>query len=127
MIIRQVQFSDATAIAELYNWYIDNTIASFEEAPVSTDEIVSRPGRVDDSNPWLILEDEERLLGYAYAIPFKTRPSYRYTKESSVYIHKDYCRTDYGLKLLQSLIDEIRVMPIHRLIAGIALPNEASI
>ncbi len=127
MIVRQVQNSDASAIAELYNWYIGNTVISFEETPVSKEDIIQRLGRVDDSNPWLVLEDAGELLGYAYAIPFKSRPSYRYTRESSVYIHKDHTGQGYGLKLMQSLIDEIRVMPIHVLIAGIALPNEASV
>ncbi len=126
-MIRQVKKTDAAAIAEIYNWYIESGIVSFEEEPVSSGEISKRFERADDTNPWLVFEVDNQLVGYAYAIPWKARIAYRHSKESTVYIHKEHLGKGYGLKLMQTLIDDLRNKPIHVLIAGIALPNEASI
>lgn len=127
MEIRPVTNSDATAIAEIYNWYIENSIISFEEEPLKIAEIERRIQLVNDSNPWLVLEEGDSVLAYAYISPWNARSGYRYAKESSVYVHKDHHGKGYGLALMGSLIDEIRKRPIHVLIAGIALPNSASI
>lgn len=127
MEIRPVNSADAAAIAEIYNWYVENSIISFEEEPLEESEISGRIQSVDDSNPWLVLEEGESVLAYAYASPWNSRTGYRFAKESSVYVHKDHHGKGYGLALMHSLIDEIRKKPIHVLIAGIALPNSASI
>jgi len=73
------------------------------------------------------LEIEGEIVAYAYVSPWNKRAGYRRSKETSVYVHKDHHGNGIGLQLMQALIDEIRNKPVHVLIAGIALPNEASI
>ena len=126
-MIRPVATSDSKAIADIYNWYIENSIISFEEEPLAMADMASRIARADDNNPWLVLEVDNKVLAYAYATPWKSREAYRHSKDSSVYVHQDCFGLGYGQQVMESLIDEIRKTPIHVLIASIALPNAASI
>ena len=126
-MIRPAKNSDAEAIAAIYNWYIKNSIISFEEESLAVSAMADRIARADDNNPWLLLEVDSEVLAYAYATPWNSREAYRYTKESSVYVHHDHCGLGYGQRVMESLIDEIRKAPIHVLIAAIALPNPVSI
>jgi|TARA_B100000315_G_scaffold234410_1_gene248384 phosphinothricin acetyltransferase len=126
-LIRHVTAADAEAIAEIYNWYITNTTITFEEEPVTGDDMAARFARVSEENPWLVLLEDGKLIGYAYAIDWKARSAYRFSKETTVYLHPKYYGGGRGTRLMQALIDEIRKTPIHVLIAGVALPNEASV
>tara|TARA_B100002003_G_scaffold251997_1_gene299997 strand:- start:6429 stop:6920 length:492 start_codon:yes stop_codon:yes gene_type:complete len=126
-LIRHVIPADAEAIAGIYNWYITNTLITFEEEPVTGDNMSARFAMVTDENPWLVLLDDGKPIGYAYAIDWKARSAYRFSKETTVYLHHEYYGGGRGTRLMKALIDEIRKTPIHVLIAGVALPNEASV
>ncbi len=126
-LIRHVARADAEAIAEIYNWYIANTLITFEEEPVTADDMSSRFAMVSDENPWLVLLEDGKLIGYAYAIDWKARSAYRFSKETTVYLHHEYYGGGRGTRLMKALIDEIRKTPIHILIAAVALPNETSV
>ncbi len=125
--IRRVRRSDTAAITDIYNWYIANTVITFEVEPVTEQDMQRRIDRVDNENPWLVMVEGDKLLGYAYAVPWKARSAYRYSKETTVYLHRDCFGQGHGTQLMQSLIEEICKTPIHVLIAGIALPNEGSV
>ena len=125
--IRMANRTDAAAIAAIYNWYIANTVITFEEDPVTEQDMQLRIDRADNENPWLVMLEGDELVGYAYAVPWKARAAYRYSKETTVYVHRDYFGHGRGTQLMHSLIDEISKTPIHVLIAGIALPNEGSV
>ncbi|MDP6416251.1 MAG: GNAT family N-acetyltransferase, partial [Gammaproteobacteria bacterium] len=85
-LIRHVTAADAEAIAEIYNWYITNTTITFEEEPVTGDDMAARFARVSEENPWLVLLEDGKLIGYAYAIDWKARSAYRFSKETTVYL-----------------------------------------
>src|SRR5687768_15664951 len=86
--IRDVTIGDAQQLVAIYNHYILNSIATFEEEPISSSEMQTRIRKVLDANfPWIVVTDaSSRILGYAYACEFKTRRAYRFTLESSVYL-----------------------------------------
>ena len=125
--IRAVSLTDVPAIANIYNWYVANTTVTFEVEPVSENTMVQRVKESGDSNPWIVLESAGQILGYAYVSPWKSRAAYAQAKETSVYIHHDFNGRGFGLALMAKLIDKARSEPIHVLIAGITLPNEASV
>lgn len=125
--IREVNETDAYAIAAIYNWYIENTTVTFEVAPVSVAAMRQRIAAAGDSDSWLVLERAGQILGYAYAMPWKTRAAYGRTKETSVYVQHEHNGQGIGRALMTALVDKVRGKPIHVLIAGITLPNPASI
>jgi L-amino acid N-acyltransferase YncA len=127
-MIRPVRASDAEAICRIYNHYVLHTVVSFEEEAVAPEEMARRIESVAAARlPWLVLEEEGRLIGYAYATPWKTRPGYRYAVESSVYLEAPAGGKGYGSRLYAELLAELRRRPLRTVIGGIALPNEASV
>src|SRR5262249_46335457 len=77
--------------------------------------------------PWLVACVDGRVVGYAYAAPWKTRSAYRYSVESTIYIEPGQSRRGYGRPLYESLIADLRGRGFHSVIGGISLPNEASV
>lgn len=126
-MIRAAEASDAEAIASIYNHYIENTVITFEETPVSADDIAARIKKVNRFNlPWLVSEENSRVVGYAYATRWNERISYRYSAEVTIYLAPDCTFKGLGTQLYSALFDSIRD-DIHVLIGGITLPNPASV
>ncbi len=126
-MIRQVAMEDATQICEIYNYYIENTIVSFEESPLTPQEMASRIQEIIPSLPWIIHEVDNQIAGYAYASKWKGRCAYRYSVESTVYLSPDATGKGIGSMLYQALLDQLKEQRFHTVIGGISLPNEASI
>ena len=126
-MIRHASVEDSFAIAAIYNWYIVNTYFTFEEAQLEVKEISRRIAKADEQSPWLVLLEENQVVGFASAVPWKQRAAYRFSRESSIYLQQDKFGTGRGARLYQQLIDEIHKTPIHVLIAGIAQPNPGSV
>ena len=125
-MIRNAESGDIREICSIYNYYIENTTVTFEEEPVSADEMEKRILEVAASYPWLVYEDNGRVIGYAYASKWKARAAYKHSAELSVYVSKDYRGKGVGKKLYEALIDELRKTNIHVVIGGMSLPNEQS-
>lgn len=128
-MIRDARSTDAPAIAAIYNPYIAGTTISFEEAPVAVDEMAARIAAVREAGlPWLVLEDDDgAVAGYAYATKWRVRHAYRFSVETSVYLAQAHCGKGYGSALYTALLRRLREHGCHLAIAGIALPNEASV
>jgi len=125
-MIRAIQSEDAGPISAIYNHYVANTIITFEEAPVSVEEISRRVARVSNEFPWLVIDIEGRVAGYAYASEWNERSAYRYSVQSTIYLAPDHVGKGVGTELMLALIEQLRRRPIHEVIAGVALPNDAS-
>ena len=126
-MIRLASKADASQVAGIYNHYIENTVVSFEEQTVSEKEIATRIDAVIPSFPWLIYEEGDQILGYAYASRWHGRCAYRYSAESSVYLDASAVGRGVGSALYERLLNELRAMELHTVIGGIALPNPASV
>jgi L-amino acid N-acyltransferase YncA len=77
--------------------------------------------------PWLVAESAGAAIGYAYASPWRARPAYRFSVESTVYVAPEHMRRGVGSALYAELLDRLRVSGIHTVMGGIALPNDASV
>jgi L-amino acid N-acyltransferase YncA len=126
-MIREARTEDAEAICKIYNHYIINTIITFEEEPVSLGEMKDRILRVTLTFPWLVSEKNGIVNGYAYVANWKTRSAYRFSVESTIYLHPDFIGKGLGRKLYASLISDLRNRSLHSVIGVIALPNESSV
>ncbi|NLP11134.1 N-acetyltransferase, partial [bacterium] len=80
-----------------------------------------------DGFPWIVLENEKTILGYAYATKFRDREAYRYTAESTVYLDPGQTGRGYGAWLYRELLDRLKHRGIHVVIGVISLPNPASV
>lgn len=126
-MIRNATTGDAGAICRIYNHYVENTIITFEEQPVPVAEMADRIDEYTHDYPWLVYEDEEGIRGYAYATKWKTRSAYRFSVESSVYLDVKATGGGLGSRLYRELLAQLGNTSIHAVIAGITLPNQASV
>ncbi|MFZ6874026.1 arsinothricin resistance N-acetyltransferase ArsN1 family B [Undibacterium sp. Di27W] len=126
-MIRTVTPADAAAIIAIYNHYIATTTISFEENPVTEQEMAQRIHDVSASLPWYVEEQDGEILGYAYATPWRARSAYRFSVESTVYVAASHAGKGIGKRLYQILIADLRQRGIHIMLGGIAQPNIASV
>ena len=127
-MIRTATVQDAEAISLIYNHYIANTVITFEEKLVKSDDIASRIKATQAAGlPWLVAENNNKVLGYAYASPWKSRSAYQFSVETSVYLAPDASRKGWGSQLYQALFIQLKTAKVRTVIGGIALPNPASI
>lgn len=127
-MIRLAKLSDAQAIADIYNHYIQHTVVTFEEDCVTLDEMAGRMENVRESGfPWFVAEADEKIAGYAYAGRWSGRCAYRYTAEVTVYLAPDATGKGWGTQLYDSLFKALTRMSFHAVIGGVTLPNAASV
>ncbi|WP_313169966.1 arsinothricin resistance N-acetyltransferase ArsN1 family B [Massilia oculi] len=126
--IRPATSQDAARICAIYNHYVDTTTISFEEEPVMEPDMAGRIADVTRGGlPWLVLEVDGEIAGYAYATKWRARPAYRHAVESSVYLDPALAGRGHGRRIYARLLDELRLAGLHTVIAGIAQPNERSV
>jgi L-amino acid N-acyltransferase YncA len=125
--IRPIRKEDSQRICEIYNYYVQDTCISFEEDPVSKEEIMKRIAVISSAYPFLVYEMNGEVLGYAYANKWKERVAYRFSVEVTIYIDKDHLGKGIGNQLLDELMGRVKGSNIHVLMAVIALPNEKSV
>ena len=126
-MIRACAATDAPAIAEIYDHYVRETVVTFEEMPVSADEMARRIEDIGARFPWLVWEDGGAVVGYAYASAWKSRSAYRFSVESTIYLAASQQRGGIGTKLYGALLAELKARGLHTAVGVIALPNPASI
>ena len=128
--IRPARLEDLPALTAIFNHYIVQTPITFDLRPVTPDE--RRPWFEDHSatGRYRILVAEEatgQLVGCASSSRWRPKAAYDTTVESSVYCHPEHTRKGIGTLLYQALFDALAREDIHRIVAGITMPNPASV
>lgn len=119
MILRDAIQADAPVLAAVYGHHVLHGLGTFEEIPPSAEEMASRLAGVRArSLPYLVAETD-RVIGFAYANPFRLRAAYRYTAEDSVYVAPEAVGRGIGKALLQGVIDRSTALGLRQLIAVI--------
>lgn len=118
---------DAGACATIYAPYVAGAATSFEERPPDADDFAQRIERVSRTHPWLVAERDGVVAGFAYAAPHRARPAYRWTAETSVYVADGRQGDGVGRELYDALLELLRRQRLRVALAGITLPNAASV
>ena len=127
--IRDAAPSDVSIITEIYRESVLNGIGTYELDPPDEAEMTARFDSITGQNyPYLVAEDEAgKVLGYAYASPFRTRPAYRYMAEDSIYVAADARGMGVGRTLLDALLSRTASLGIRQMVAVIGGANPASV
>ena len=122
--VRDATDADLPAVAEIYAYETAYSYSTFEteERPLQ-----AWAHKLHGHYPFLVAEDEGRVLGYAYASEFRDRPAYHRTVETSVYIHRDARGRRLGSLLYDALLARLVADGFHTALALIALPNDPSV
>ncbi|TMD04715.1 MAG: N-acetyltransferase family protein [Chloroflexi bacterium] len=125
--VRLAEPRDAAELQAIYAPMVGSSAISFEVEPPTAEEMARRIARTMPTHPWLVVEDQGQLTGYAYAGPFRSRPAYRWSVEVSAYIHSDWRRRGVGRSLYTALLTVLAIQGYREACAGITLPNPASV
>jgi phosphinothricin acetyltransferase len=129
MRVRDSVYADAEKIGAIYNHYIESSHATFETEPVSSVEMLHRiEEALSAGYPFLVCEDDDDIVGYAYGRRFRPRSAYRHSIEISVYVKPGCSGRSVGSLLYEHLLAQVRESGrFHAVIGGISLPNDASV
>src|SRR6476661_4486637 len=118
--IRSATEADLPFVTGIYTHAVLHGTATFELIPPDLAEMTRRfRALMDGGFPYLVAALDGRVIGYAYAGPYRPRPAYRFTVENSVYLQPAVHRRGIGLQLLQKLIDECEPRGYRQMIAVI--------
>jgi len=127
--IRPATAEDIPAITAIYAHHVRHGRASFEIEPPDEAEIRRRQeALLAQDMPYLVLEQDGTVLGYAYAGPYRPRPAYRDTVENSIYVRADQAGHGFGRRLLAALIEACEERGLRQMVAVVGdSGNTASI
>jgi phosphinothricin acetyltransferase len=128
--VRAAVESDLARLTEIYNHYVVNTHVTFDVEPFSVDDRCSWFHHYATHGRHRLLvavADDSVVAGYATSSPYRPKPAYLTSVETSVYLAPESVGRGLGTLLYARLFEELAGEDVHRALAGIALPNDASI
>jgi phosphinothricin acetyltransferase len=125
VLIRLADKGDAAAIASIYRHYVEGSRISFEEVAPDAAEMARRMG--NPIHPWLVAEEDGRIVGFASTSPMRNRAAYRWSVETGLYLVPSAQGRGLGSRLLAAHLELLERQGFVTIVAGIALPNPASV
>ncbi len=125
--IRKATQEDSAQILDIYTYYIENTAFTFEIDVPSIEQFTNRVNDICKDYPFLVCEQNSKIVGYAYASLHKQRQAYCYDVDVSIYLNKDSAGNGTGTKLYTALLKMLQMQGFYNAYAGITHPNEASV
>ena len=127
MNIRPALEGDAEALAAIYRHAVLHGFGTFEETPPSPEEMAARWRNITGRGlPYFVAEADGRVLGFAYASPFRPRPGYRFTIEDSVYVAPDAVGRGIGRAVLLQVLDACEALGVRQVAAVIGDSGNAA-
>jgi L-amino acid N-acyltransferase YncA len=121
VLVRQLSTADLGQVRDIFGWYATNSVATFEEAPRTLAEWTRLTDEVAALDlPFLVAEDGDEVVGYAYAGPWRRKPAYRATVEDSIFIAASRTGQGIGRLLLTELLAACTAAGLRQMIAVIA-------
>ncbi len=116
--------TDVPAMLAIYAHRIGYGLGAFDPEPLHDDDIKRRRKNVLKRRlPHLVAERGDAVVGYAYAVPFRKRPAYRYAVKHSIYVHPDHLHSGVGRLLLPALIEACTAEGFRQMIAYVDAEN----
>lgn len=131
VVVRPSREADVPAMLAIYLHHIrhgvDARTAGGVETPDADDIKRRRKNMLRGRLPHLVAERAGLVIGYAYAVPFRKRPAYRYAVKHSIYVHYEHLSRGVGRQLLPALIDACAAAGYRQMIGYIDAANQASL
>ena len=127
--IRLARRGDLAQLVAIYNYYIEHSIATFDTEPTTVEDRAAWFETFSEVGPHRLLVacDNDRVLGCASSGPYRAHPAFVHTVEFGINVAPVSRTAGIGSALYGTLLEELRSEALHVAIAGIALPNEASV
>ncbi len=126
-MIRPFHIKDTEELLDIYNYYVLNTIVTFDITPLTLNTFKEKLTKINKDFPFLIFEENNEILGYAYGSKWRPKPAYNKTVETTVYVKNGFGGKQIGSKLYNDLLTILKSQNYHIALGGLTLPNEASV
>jgi len=126
-MIRPLHINDTKALLDIYNYYVLNTTVTFDIEALSIEIFIEKLNQINVDYPFIVYEEDNEILGYAYGSRFRPKPAYNFVVESTVYVKHTEHGKQIGTKLYAELIRLLKVTNLHTVLGVLTIPNEASI
>ena len=126
-MIRDATADDLSRINELYNTTIVDSHVSFDVEPWAIDKRYEWWGSRGPELVCLVAEVDDEVVGVAFSGWWRGKEAYRTSMETTIVLSSSVHGRGLGRELLEALTDRLRDEGVHRAVAVIALPNEASV
>ncbi len=122
--IRDATIKDAERILEIYGYYVKNTAVTFEYDIPTSGKFRELMKKTMYRYPYLVIEKDGIIQGYAYAGAFVGRAAYNWSCEVTIYLDRSARKCGMGRMLYEALENELRKMGILNLYACIGYPDK---
>ncbi len=126
-MIRDLRETDISACLDIYNPYIAESTATFETELLDLDTFAQRVRKITAVYPWLVAEEDGKILGYAYLSAFNEREAYRWTADLAIYVDMSKRGRGIGTQLMEGIIRRAAEEGYYQIISLITSENEASL
>lgn len=129
VIVRAATLADLPRLTEIHNWYVEHSHATFDEQPVTIEERGQWFETYGSGGRYrlLVAEADGTVLGCAYSSPYRSHPAFSRTAETGIYLGPEARGQGVGRQLYSRLLTILAGEQLHVLVAGVALPNPASL
>jgi len=125
---RDARSEDFTTITEIYNHYVNTSVATFEEDPVTVRDMLERFSVFKTAGlPYIVAEEHGQVIGYAYLSYWRTRSAFRFSVENTVYLAPGNERKGVGKRLVQLTLDAARAIGKTSIVSAIAVMPDQSV
>ena len=121
--IREATIEDAARLLEIYAYYVEKTVITFEYDVPSLEEFQGWIRHIKERYPYLVIEKDGVIKGYAYAGVFKARAAYDWSCEMTIYLEHGATGEGLGRKLYEALEEALKEQGILNLYACIGYPD----
>lgn len=127
--IRRAEARDLAALLAIYNHYVVATHVTFDIEPRTVEQRRAWLDGFSDSgrHQCFVADKDGVAIGWACSARFKEKAAYDTSVETSVYLAPGESGQGLGRRLYESLFEALAGEDVHRMFAGVALPNDASI
>jgi L-amino acid N-acyltransferase YncA len=127
LLARLATPADGAACAAIYAPYVMDTAVSFERVPPDASDMAARIARTQERTPWVVVEVDGAVRGYAYGTRHRDRAAYDWTVETTVYVDRAFHGRGVGRAAMTALLAVLRLQGFHLAVAGITPPNPGSV
>jgi phosphinothricin acetyltransferase len=126
-MIRPFEIKDTQQLLDIYNHYVLNSVATFDDVAVTFETFLEKVITINNHYPFLVFEENDELLGYAYGSKFRPKPAYNNTVESTIYVKHGQHGKQIGSLLYEELLKLLKKENYHVVLGVLTLPNEVSV